>query len=86
MNNTIGSMDSNIIAVNQQNIISECERLRLMIQEISDKHHGPLEKSEIKSTMFPFCLLLGNHSSGKSSFVNYLMQRKIQTAGDRLNN
>lgn len=25
--------------------------------------------------------LLGNHSSGKSSFINYICQRKVQTAG-----
>ena len=64
-----------------RSVISECERLRKSIQAISDKNHGPLEKSEIKSTLFPFVLLLGNHSSGKSSFVNFLMERKIQTAG-----
>ena len=29
----------------------------------------------------PFCLLVGNHSSGKSSFINYLLQRNIQKAG-----
>lgn len=64
-----------------RDIISECERLRRSIQTISDKNNGLLEKSEIKSTLLPFVLLLGNHSSGKSSFVNYLMDRKIQTAG-----
>jgi hypothetical protein len=26
-------------------------------------------------------LLSGNHSSGKSSFINYVCQRKVQTAG-----
>jgi GTPase Era involved in 16S rRNA processing len=31
--------------------------------------------------MLPFVFLLGNHSSGKSSFVNYICQRKVQTAG-----
>ena len=31
--------------------------------------------------MLPFVFLLGNHSSGKSSFINYVCQRKIQTAG-----
>jgi GTPase SAR1 family protein len=67
-------------AVNRR-VITECERLRKSIQIISDKNHGPLDKSEIKSTLYPFVLLLGNHSSGKSSFVNYLMDRKIQTAG-----
>lgn len=29
----------------------------------------------------PFCLLVGNHSSGKSSFINYIMKRDIQKAG-----
>jgi GTPase SAR1 family protein len=67
-------------AVNRR-VITECERLRKSIQIISDKNHGPLDKCDIKSTLFPFVLLLGNHSSGKSSFVNYLMDRKIQTAG-----
>merc|ERR1712238_449419 len=28
-----------------------------------------------------FVLLVGNHSSGKSSFINYVLGRKIQTAG-----
>lgn len=28
-----------------------------------------------------FYLPLGNHSSGKSSFINYVCQRKVQTAG-----
>ena len=69
-----------VLALNR-GVIAECERLRKNIQLISDRNHGPLDKSEIKSTLFPFVLLLGNHSSGKSSFVNYLMDRKIQTAG-----
>ncbi len=42
---------------------------------------GPLEKNSQKNTILPFVFLLGNHSSGKSSFVNYVCQRKIQTAG-----
>lgn len=31
--------------------------------------------------MLPFVFLLGNHSSGKSSFINYVCQRKIQSTG-----
>jgi polynucleotide 5'-kinase involved in rRNA processing len=38
---------------------------------------GPLEKSNQKNTILPFVFLLGNHSSGKSSFVNYILQRKV---------
>ncbi len=40
-----------------------------------------MEKSSQKNTILPFVFLLGNHSSGKSSFINYVCQRKIQTAG-----
>jgi len=29
----------------------------------------------------PFVLFVGNHSSGKSSFINYILQRNVQTAG-----
>jgi len=31
--------------------------------------------------LLPFVFLLGNHSSGKSSFINYVCKRPIQTAG-----
>jgi hypothetical protein len=72
---------TNEAAATNKSVILECERLRKNIQSVSDKNYGPLEKSDIKSTLFPFVLLLGNHSSGKSSFVNYIMDRKIQTAG-----
>jgi GTPase SAR1 family protein len=40
-----------------------------------------LEKTSQKNTVLPFVFLLGNHSSGKSSFINYVCQRKVQTAG-----
>eukprot|EP00605_Chrysophyceae_sp_TOSAG23-4_P000758 GSChrysophyteH1.ASY1.ANO1.847.1 assembled CDS len=62
-------------------IIEECLRLRSSVQSINDKFKGPLDKSTQKNTILPFVFLLGNHSSGKSSFVNYIAGRKIQTAG-----
>jgi septin family protein len=34
-----------------------------------------------QGTALPFVLLVGNHSSGKSSFINYVLGRRIQTAG-----
>ena len=62
-------------------IIAECQKLRESIQILNDRVNGPLEKTTQKNTILPFVFLLGNHSSGKSSFVNYLLQRKIQTSG-----
>lgn len=34
-----------------------------------------------RGTALPFVLLVGNHSSGKSSFINYVLGRPVQTAG-----
>lgn len=62
-------------------IIDECLSIRSSVQIINDKFKGPLEYSSQKNTILPFVFLLGNHSSGKSSFINYLCQRKIQTSG-----
>jgi hypothetical protein len=62
-------------------IIESCLGHRASLQQINDKFRGPLEKSAQKNTVLPFVFLLGNHSSGKSSFVNYVCQSKIQTAG-----
>jgi hypothetical protein len=66
---------------NSIGVIHECEKIRESIQVINDRCGGPLDESTQKNTIFPFVFLLGNHSSGKSSFVNYLLQRKVQTAG-----
>ena len=62
-------------------IVEECLRLRSSVQNINDAYKGPLDKNGVKNTILPFVFLLGNHSSGKSSFVNYVTGRKIQTAG-----
>ena len=43
---------------------------------------GPLERSSSSEAVpLPFVLLLGNHSSGKSSFINYVLGRDIQATG-----
>ena len=43
---------------------------------------GPLERRPFtEGVPLPFVLLLGNHSSGKSSFINYVMGREVQTTG-----
>lgn len=42
---------------------------------------GPLAPHSDRGTALPFVLLVGNHSSGKSSFINYVLGRQVQTAG-----
>jgi len=64
-----------------ESIIEECASIRASVQALNDKFRGPLEKTNQKNTILPFVFLLGNHSSGKSSFINYVCQRKVQTAG-----
>lgn len=64
-----------------ESLIDECLQHRAELQPINDRIRGPLDKNSTKNTAMPFVLLLGNHSSGKSSFVNYVCGRKVQTAG-----
>ena len=47
----------------------------------NEKLRGPLAKNSDQGTSLPFVFLVGNHSSGKSSFINYILGRKVQTAG-----
>lgn len=42
--------------------------------------HGPLD-AVYPSMALPAVLLVGNHSSGKSSFINHVLGRSIQKAG-----
>jgi len=62
-------------------IIDECRRFRKLIKPLNQKFNGPLADSSHQNTAIPFVFLLGNHSSGKSSFVNYILGRNIQTTG-----
>eukprot|EP00303_Exanthemachrysis_gayraliae_P012057 CAMPEP_0206019596 /NCGR_PEP_ID=MMETSP1464-20131121/29392_1 /ASSEMBLY_ACC=CAM_ASM_001124 /TAXON_ID=119497 /ORGANISM="Exanthemachrysis gayraliae, Strain RCC1523" /LENGTH=545 /DNA_ID=CAMNT_0053393499 /DNA_START=1 /DNA_END=1638 /DNA_ORIENTATION=+ len=49
---------------------------------LNDRMMGPLERHESSPTVpLPYVLLLGNHSSGKSSFINFVLGRTIQQAG-----
>ena len=64
-----------------ESIIEDCLNMRADLQPLNDRIRGPLDKGSTKNTAMPFVFLLGNHSSGKSSFVNYVCQRKVQTAG-----
>ena len=53
----------------------------VVVHTFLDQLRGPLAKNSDRGTALPFVFLVGNHSSGKSSFVNYIMGRTIQTAG-----
>ncbi len=62
-------------------ILKECSDLHGSIMPMNEKLQGPLAKNSDKGTSLPFVFLVGNHSSGKSSFINYVLGREVQTAG-----
>lgn len=68
-------------SVTPESILDHSLKIRESIQEVNDKYKGPLEKAATKNTILPFVFLLGNHSAGKSSFINYVLNRKVQTSG-----
>jgi predicted GTPase len=65
----------------QTEVLESCERLHGSIMPLNEKIRGPLAKNSNQNTAMPFVFLVGNHSSGKSSFVNYILGRPVQTAG-----
>ena len=58
-----------------------------VLMPLNKLYLGPLARSTTDADRFedrpkkPMVFLLGNHSSGKSSFVNYLQGRSVQTSG-----
>ena len=49
---------------------------------LNEKIKGPLpSKKSDTMTPLPFVFVLGNHSSGKSSFINYVLKKNVQKAG-----
>ena len=65
-----------------EKILEECSQLYDSISVLNDKLGGmAIPPATDTGTSLPFCLLVGNHSSGKSSFINYLLKKDIQTAG-----
>ena len=65
----------------QSQIMESCSELHASIMPLNQTLIGPLAKNSDKGTSLPFVFLVGNHSSGKSSFINYVLGRDIQTAG-----
>ena len=53
-----------------------------VLSPLNERLLGPLERSRSSEAVpYPFVLLLGNHSSGKSSFINYVLGRPVQATG-----
>ena len=65
----------------QTQILGKCELLHTSIMPLNEKIRGPLAKNSNQGTALPFVFLVGNHSSGKSSFINYILGRPVQVAG-----
>ncbi|GMH67102.1 hypothetical protein TL16_g04591 [Triparma laevis f. inornata] len=65
----------------QSSVLSTCSSLHASVMPLNTKIRGPLEKNSDKTTDLPFVFLVGNHSSGKSSFINHVLGRDVQTAG-----
>ena len=77
-NETLASSDQPRL---QTEVLEKCERLHTSIMPLNERIRGPLAKNSNQGTALPFVLLLGNHSSGKSSFINYILGRDVQVAG-----
>lgn len=62
--------------------VNEIEKSRLY--PLNKHVLGPLERrggEEDRLTSLPFVFMLGNHSSGKSTFINHVLGRSIQVTG-----
>jgi hypothetical protein len=70
----IGGMDS-------RQVIEECAVMRNSVMALNNRVRGPLDVENDRSTILPVVFFLGNHSSGKSSFINYLLHNSIQECG-----
>ncbi|KAG7364756.1 dynamin family protein [Nitzschia inconspicua] len=77
-----GAAQSTTAFYTPEEILDECSGLYDSLTSINERLGGvAIPKSSHIHTSMPFCLLVGNHSSGKSSFINYVLQRNIQKAG-----
>lgn len=62
-------------------ILEECYALRGRVRALNSRVKGPVGADTDRNTALPMVFLLGNHSSGKSSFINYVLQSRIQECG-----
>ena len=65
-----------------EDVLRDCWNAYDSLTKLNDKLGGTaIPPPSDRGTSLPFCLLVGNHSSGKSSFINYVLKRNIQKAG-----
>mmetsp|Transcript_24511 Transcript_24511/g.51790 ORF Transcript_24511/g.51790 Transcript_24511/m.51790 type:complete len:288 (+) Transcript_24511:166-1029(+) len=81
MNSAEDVSEKNDSVVSPDEILNECSELYDSLSSLNEKLGGMAIPKSSPHTRLPFCLLVGNHSSGKSSFINYILQRDIQKAG-----
>jgi len=81
INTDTNNNDGNPSASIQQSILSQCSTLHSSVMPLNSNLKGPLAKNSDRGISLPFVFLVGNHSSGKSSFINYVLGRNVQTAG-----
>lgn len=87
-----GADSSSATSSEASQVLKKCSELYMTLMPLNEKLRGPLEQQKQapdgaegnligNNTLLPFVFLVGNHSSGKSSFINYVMGRDVQTAG-----
>ena len=54
---------------------------RKSLMPLNEDFIGPLSRKTDDRIPLPVVLVVGNHSSGKSTFINYCLKRRIQEAG-----
>lgn len=52
-----------------------------VLKPINTRVSGPLGRDTDELIPLPMVLVLGNHSSGKSTFINYILGRQVQNTG-----
>eukprot|EP01138_Halocafeteria_seosinensis_P015039 gb/GECG01015351.1/.p1 GENE.gb/GECG01015351.1/~~gb/GECG01015351.1/.p1 ORF type:complete len:561 (+),score=54.51 gb/GECG01015351.1/:1-1683(+) len=63
-------------------VVNEAKELHdSVLRPLNSKFLGPLEKRSDQMMPKPMVFVLGNHSSGKSTFINYVVGKDVQTAG-----
>eukprot|EP00536_Pseudo-nitzschia_multiseries_P013620 jgi/Psemu1/212234/e_gw1.594.22.1 len=81
MNSGGGVSETSDSTITADEILNQCSDLYDSLSSLNEKLGGMAIPKSSPHTSLPFCLLVGNHSSGKSSFINYMLQRDIQKAG-----